>query len=141
LPDPRQTVRKDRQAPIDKRAPRMLREALYSSRQKRAVSKAQEEREAGIVSANASKNRNELNGFALTKSRRRQQTGEEGKRRQAAKGLGGVVGKMRKGGAVLTLNRDEIRRGNEGDLDGILSRKRARGGPPPSRGKGKGGRR
>lgn len=140
MPDPRLTVRKDKQAPIDKKAPRLLREALYSSRQKRAMTKAQEEREAGIVTANASRNKNELNGFALTKARRREQTGEESKRRQTARGLGGVVGKMRKGGAVLTLNKDEIRRGNEGDLDGLIRRKRPKGGPPPSK-KGRTGKR
>ena len=36
------------------------------------------------------------------------------------------MGKMKKGGSVLTLNRDEIKKGNDGDLEGLVRRKRRR---------------
>lgn len=64
----------------------------------------------------------------MTKKKRREQTGAEDSRRKKAKGLGGVVGKMRKGGSVLTLSKEEVRRGNEGDFEGLTKRKRK--GPP-----------
>lgn len=66
--------------------------------------------------------------YALTKKARREQTGVEDARRKKARGISGVVGKMRKGGSVLTLNKEEIRKGNEGDLSGISKRKQK--GPP-----------
>ena len=117
LPNPRYTVRKEREAPIDPRAPRQLRESLYSVRLGRAKTRAEHEKESGIVSAGSG-------GYALTKKKRREQTGAEDARRKKAKGLGGVVGKMRKGGSVLTLSQEEVRRGNEGDFEGLTKRKR-----------------
>lgn len=95
---------------------------MYSARLDRAQKKAAEDREAGIISAKGDRD----GRYALTKKRRREQTGDEDRRRKSAKGLGGVVGKMRKGGSVLTLSRDEIRKGGEGDLEGIAARKRRR---------------
>lgn len=121
LPNPRYTVRKDVEAPIDPRAPRQLREGLYIARLGRAKARHELEKEAGIVSAGSG-------GYALTKKKRREQRGDEDERRKKAKGLGGVVGKMRKGGAVLTLSKEEVRRGNEGDFEGLTKRKRK--GPP-----------
>lgn len=121
LANPRYTVRREVEAPIDARAPRTLREGLYSARLGRAKQRAEHDKEAGIVSSGSGK-------YALTKKKRREQTGKEDERRKKAKGLGGVVGKMRKGGAVLTLSKEEVRRGNEGDFEGLTKRKSK--GPP-----------
>ena len=139
LPNPRQSTRKERQAPIDKRAPRQLREALYASRLSRAQQRAADDKQAGIVThkRDISKSGGD---FALTKKERRAQTGEEGMRRKRARGIGGIVGKMKKGGSVLSLSRDDIEKMNEGDFKGINRRKRGEGNiKGRSRGRGKGG--
>lgn len=130
LPNPRYTVRKDVEASIDPKAPRLLREALYSTRLNRAKTRAEMEKESGIVSAGSGE-------YALTKKKRREQTGAEDHRRKNAKGLGGVVGKMRQGGGVLTLSRDEIKKGGEGDFDSLMGRRR-KGAPKGLGGAGKG---
>jgi hypothetical protein len=120
LPSPRLLTRKsqENEKVIDKHAPRTLHEKIYTARLKRAKIADAEARENGVVTA-AGKGK-----YALTKKARREQLGVEDKRRKNAKGITGVVGKMRKGGAVLTLNKEEIRRGNEGDFGGINKRKR-----------------
>lgn len=121
--DPRYTSRAEQRQnnDIDKRAPRILREKLYSSRLDRAQKRAAEDKEAGIVNSA----RNGRDGkYALTKKSRREQTGDEDKRRKYAAGIAGVVGKMKKGGSILKLSKSEIRKGGEGDFDGIAARRR-----------------
>lgn len=124
LPSPRLLTRKsqENEKVIDKKAPRTLHEKIYTARLKRAKIADAEARENGVIIA-AGKGK-----YALTKKARREQTGAEDARRKNARGISGVVGKMRKGGAVLTLNREEIRKANEGDLSSINKRKHK--GPP-----------
>lgn len=129
LPSPRLLTKKsqENEKVIDKRAPRTLHEKIYTARLNRAKIADAEARENGVVIA-AGKGK-----YALTKKARREQTGVEDARRKKARGISGVVGKMRKGGAVLTLNKEEIRKGNEGDFGGINKRKMK--GPPKQGGR------
>lgn len=119
LPSPRLLTRKsqENEKAIDKNAPRTLHEKIYTARLNRAKIADAEARENGVVIA-AGKGK-----YALTKKARREQTGAEDQRRKKARGIAGIVGKMKKGGAVLALNRGEIRKGNEGDFGGINRRK------------------
>lgn len=121
---PRLLTRKsqENEKQIDKKAPRILRERLYTARLERAKLQDANLKESGIVTA-AGKGK-----YSLTKKARREEKGLEDLRRKNAKGITGVVGKMRKGGAVLSLNREEIRRANDGDLESIMKR-RHKGGP------------
>lgn len=121
---PRLLTRKsqENEKQIDKKAPRILRERLYTARLERAKLQDSISKENGIVTA-AGKGK-----YSLTKKARREEKGIEDLRRKNAKGITGVIGKMRKGGAVLSLNREEIRRANDGDLENITKRKH-KGGP------------
>jgi hypothetical protein len=137
LPDPRITYKKDRArggAPIDPKAPRTLKEKLYASRLERAQTRAKEEKEGGIITHRHNIGQGD---FALTKKERRLQTGKEDQRRSKARGISGVVGKMKKGGAELRLSRDEIRRGADGDWEGLsgANKRRRPSGPPVGKSK------
>jgi hypothetical protein len=96
-------------APVQANTPLPIRRALEATRLKRARAQAALDRQSGIVRAKHTSD--DLAHPALTKRQFRSESGQEAKRRKAARGIGGAIGKW--GAGTLSLSRDEIERGGD----------------------------